>query len=53
MFSAAQPVSDDFVIAVSDAITGFLAGQRKVLDGIGADAAPLRAGEALPWRLVA
>ena len=41
MFSAAQPVSDDFVIAVSDAITGFLAGQRKVLDGIGADAAPL------------
>ena len=41
MFDPAAPVSDDFLAAVADAITGFLAGQREVLDGIGPDAAPL------------
>lgn len=41
MFSAAVPVSDEFVTAVSRAITDFLAGQREVLAGIGQDATPL------------
>lgn len=41
MFSPAVPVSDEFVTAVSEAITGFLAGRREVLAGIGPDAGPL------------
>lgn len=41
MFDPADPVSDEFRAAVARAITGFLAGQRQVLAGIGAAAEPL------------
>ena len=41
MFDPADPLSDDFRAAVAQAISDFLAGQREVLAGIGAGAAPL------------
>ena len=41
MFDPALPVSDEFVAAIARAISDFLAGQRRVLAGIGLDAAPL------------
>lgn len=41
MFSPTAPVSDEFATAVSGAITGFLAGQREILAGIGPDTLPL------------
>ena len=41
MFDPEVPVSEEFLTAVTAAITGFLAGQREVLAEIGPDAAPL------------
>lgn len=41
MFDPRNPVSDDFRAAVAGAVGEFLDGQRQVLAGIGADAAPL------------
>ncbi len=41
MFHPERPVSDEFLTAVAEAITGFLESQREVLAGIGQGAAPL------------